>query len=233
VFSISARSLARISLIITGIMLLAHLASYFLVYLMPGRDLPKLIVFRFGLDRDGNVPTLYSTFLLFTSSMLLFLIYLQAKQRRELQHLRHWLILSFIFLFLGIDEATMLHELSSGFVKAFAGRPLTGLLKHAWVLPYFILSVAVGLYYLRFVLQLPKITRNLFLLAGFTYVGSALGFELLESLEQSATNSHNFAVRSMQTVEEVLEMGAIILFNYALMQYLGNKQIAVNLKRVQ
>ncbi len=231
VYNISARSLTRLSLILAGIMLIAHLITYFLVYLMPDRDLPKLIVFRFGLDRDGNVPTLFSSFLLFTSSILLFLIYQQAKLRSDWQYLRHWLLLSLIFLFLGIDEATMLHELSSGFVKAFAGRPLTGLLKHAWVLPYFILSVAVGLYYLRFVLQLPPATRNMFLLAGFLYVGSALGFELLENVEESATGKHNFAVRTMQTVEEVLEMGAIILFNHALMKYLGNKHIAVNLKK--
>lgn len=228
-FNLRAWDLSRVCLIITGILLVLHVIARYLLYLMPDRSLAQMLVGRLGLDRDGNIPTLFSALLLFTSGTLLFLIYRIAKVRRDKYANSHWLLLCFLFFFLGVDEATQIHEFSSGIIKAVAPNKPTGVLRHAWVIPYLVLSLGVGLYYLRFALQLPTATRNMIMLAGFVYVGSALGFEMMEGVEETAINGKNLLVRALQTVEEVLEMLAIILFNYALMKYLGTKKIGLQL----
>jgi hypothetical protein len=228
IFSLSARRLAFVSVWGTGILLLLHIAAHFIYFRMPDRGFALNLVKRFGLNRDGNVPTLYSAFLLFAAAAFLYLVYKGAKAKGEKNAFSHWLVLCFLFIFLGLDEATQIHEFTSGIVKKIADRPLPGFLRHAWIIPYLLLIGAVGLHYLRFVLKLPARTRNQFIVAGLVYVGSAMGLEMLEGMYE-ARGGHALLVLQLQTIEETFEMLAVILFNYALMQYLGPKKIEYKL----
>ncbi len=223
-FTLPARRLAFISLLCTALLLVLHVVSYLVYFRLPERGFAVNLVKRFGLDRDGNVPTLFSAFLLFAAAFFLYLIYKEAKTQRRKNAFSHWLPLCFLFIFLGLDEATQIHEFSSGIVRKVAGQPLPGFLRHAWIIPYLLLIGVVGLHYLRFVLTLPSRTRNQFICAGLLYVGSAMGLEMLEGIEE-AKRGHSLLVLQMQTVEETTEMLAIVLFNYALMQYLGRKKV--------
>ncbi len=227
-FAFHAGKTARISLLITGILLVAHLIAHFVYFRMPERGFAFNLVQRFALNKDGNIPTLFSAFLLFAAAMLLYLIYKQAKAKGQKYAFSHWLLLSFLFIFLGLDEATQIHEFTSGIVKKVADRPLPGFLRHAWIIPYLLLLGAVGVHYLRFVLRLPARTRNQFILAGVVYVGSAMGLEMIEGIQESA-GGRAMLVLQLQTVEETCEMLAIVLFNYALMQYLGSKKVEISL----
>ena len=134
-FSLSARRLASISLWGVGLLLALHVVSYFVYFRLPERGFALNLVKRFGLDRDGNVPTLYSAFLLFAAALFLYLIYKQAKAQGQKNAFSHWLPLCFLFIFLGLDEATQIHEFTSGIVKKVAGQPLPGFLRHAWIIP--------------------------------------------------------------------------------------------------
>lgn len=227
-FSVQARKLARFSMLVAAVLLLAHILAHFIYFQMPDRGFAQNLVLRFGLNKDGNVPTLFSAFLLFIAAGLLYLIYKQAKAKGQKYAFSHWLLLSFLFIFLGLDEATQIHEFSSGIVKKVADRPLPGFLRHAWIIPYLVLLVVVGLHYLRFVLRLPARTRNQFIIAGILYIGSAMGLEMIEGVHEAA-GGRGMLVLQLQTVEETCEMLAVILFNYALMQYLGSKKLEISM----
>lgn len=212
------------------LLLVLHLISYFLYFRFPQLGTAGLLVQRFGLDRDGNVPTFFSALLLLMSALLLILISRFYKQQKEFRHSQQWLWLGLVFFFLSFDEATQIHEFTSSVIKSINHGPMTGVFRHAWIIPYLALTIAVVLYYFRFVLALPARTRIQFFVAGGLYIGSALGLEMLEGLEASLNGKRSFLILQLQTVEEMIEMVAIILFNYALMQYLGNTVVAIRME---
>lgn len=225
----SARNITVACSLITALLLLAHTAAYYLAFNFPNLQIAGNLVARFGLDKDGNVPTLFSAFLLFGAALLLYVVHLRARASGE-RYRQHWLVLCFVFLFLGLDEATQIHEFLSLLVKTFSGREeRPGFLRHAWIIPYMILLAGVVLYFFRFVLQLPERTRNLFFLSAFLYVGSAMGMEMLEGIEETRNGKDSIVVLWMQTIEETMEMVAIILFNHTLVRYLYRQRISFTL----
>lgn len=228
-FSFVAKKTALSLTAITGLLLVMHIIAYFVFFRFPERLFALNLVKRFGLDREGNIPTLFSALILFLAGGLLYLIYREAKARKQKHAVSHWLVLSFAFIFLGVDEATRIHEFIADLMRALSVRPLPGFLKHAWVIPYVILLGGAGVHYLRFILQLPARTRNQFLVAGAVYVGSALGLEMIEGIVEVSKGEDSLLVLQLQTVEETLEMLSVILFNYALLQYLGNKKLELQL----
>ena len=115
----------------------------------------------FDVNIENNVPTFFSTFLLVSCAALLAVIANQpAVARREAAYWR-WLCL--IFLFLALDEDASLHELLIEPMKRHL--PLDGPLFFAWVIPYGLAVLVVGLLFLKFVLRLPARTRRLVIVA--------------------------------------------------------------------
>lgn len=226
----NARNITVACSVLTVLLLLAHLGAYYLAFHFPNLQIAGNLVARFGLDRDGNVPTLFSAALLFGAAFLLYLAHLRARAAREPYH-RHWLVLCFVFLFLGLDEATQIHEFLSLVVKTFSGKEeRPDFLRHAWIIPYMLLVAAVVLYFFRFVLQLPPRTRKLFFVSAFLYVGSAMGMEMLEGMEETRQGKNTLVLLGMQTFEETMEMVAIILFNHTLIGYLHRQKVSLTLE---
>ena len=64
----------------------------------------------FHLNREANIPTLFSTFQLLLASGLLSIIAVARKNQGERDYL-YWLGLATGFLFLSIDEGAQIHEL--------------------------------------------------------------------------------------------------------------------------
>jgi len=95
--------------------------------------------------------------------------------------------------------------------------------------------VVTGLAYLKFLLHLPRKTRDLFLLAGSIYVGGALGMEMVCGYYADAVGQRNLIYGLMASVEEILEMVGVIVFIYALLSYIGSylENIDLRLKIVE
>lgn len=87
-------------------------------------------LFRFS--NEANVPTLYSSFALLFSSILLTII--AIAHRKNGSAYLWWLGLAMIFLFLSIDEIASIHELLGKPVRESLGT--SGLLFYAWLIPY-------------------------------------------------------------------------------------------------
>jgi hypothetical protein len=187
------------------------------------------LVYMFSVGADGNFPTYYSSFALLFAGLLLALIsYMVSKMGRV--HAGYWLGLGGVFCFLALDEMLELHERLIEPVRNLTHA--SGLLYYAWVIPYAVALLVLGLVYLRFMFNLPRRTAVWFILSGAVYVGGAVGFEMLGGLffESYGSNTPGYVV--LQTIEEAMEMIGIVMFIYALTDYicreLGGVEIRIS-----
>ena len=173
------------------------------------------IVSFLSVSSEGKIGTFFSGVALLACALLLGLIAYTMIRDRE-RHRALWGLLSLIFLYIAFDEMTEVHEE----IGPIFGRALgaSGLL-HGWVVPGMIGVALIGLVYLRFLIELPKRSRLLFVTAGAVYVFGALGMELVEHWYISS-GTHDLGYRIIGTVEEIFEMGGIVVFVYALLDHL-------------
>ena len=180
-----------------------------------GRD--TFVAF-FSVSSEGKLPTWFSAVTLLACGLLLALIS-AAKYRDRDPHRMYWLLLSAIFFYISFDEAMEVHEKLGpvlGAVLEVTG-PQAG-----WVVPGLIGLSALSLMYSRFLFRLPPRSRNLFLAAGGVYVSGTLGMELVGNAYKSS-NAPDLTYGIIATIEEILEMGGIVIFVYALLDYLETK----------
>ncbi len=130
----------------------------------------------------------------------------------------HWKILSFIFLYLSLDEAGELHEKLINPLRSLLNA--TGFLYFTWVVPVGILVVIFLFSYTKFLFHLPVSTRKLFVAASALYIGGALGMELVGAYQASTAGEDNILYQIIVTVEESLEMLGIVVFIHGLISYI-------------
>lgn len=171
----------------------------------------------FCLDEELNVPTWYSSFGLVLAAGIVAWIAAAKRVQRD-RFRRHWTALALLFLLFSLDETASLHERSIEPLRRILG--VGGLLRYAWVVPGMVLVLVVGLCYLRFLWHLPARSRRLFLLSGAVFVGGAIGMEMIGGLEFERFGVANLAYAMTTTVEETLEMAGVVLFIYALLDYI-------------
>ena len=177
------------------------------------------LVDTFDMNVENNVPTFFSTFLLVTSAVLLTVI---ASQSTADRYAGNWKWLAVIFAFMAIDEDASLHELLIEPVRNLLA--VAGPLFFAWVIPYALAVLVIGLLYLKFVWSLPVRTRGLFIGAGSLYLAGALGFESIGAWYFSRHGEmEDLPYSLLVATEEFLEMSGVILFIYALLDCLRGR----------
>ncbi len=174
-----------------------------------------------NVDLELNIPTFFSTLILLFASLLLAAIaFLKDKQKAS--YVLHWGVLSTGFLFMAFDEAFSVHERLIEPMRAILGEENLGILYFAWVVPAFVLILALSLAYLKFGMSLPANIRCWFIVAGALYVGAAVGFELIEGIHVEIYGKENLLYIALATVEEALEMAGVIVFIRTLLVYLAD-----------
>jgi hypothetical protein len=223
---ITARQIATVFATVAITLLVVHALVNTLRFALGTRLFGLVHLFNVG--ADGNIPTFYSSCaLLFVGGLLFFIGFLA----RRLEHLNwlYWLGLGAVFCFLAIDEMLELHERLIEPVRNFTGA--SGLFYYAWVIPYTFALLALGLLYLRFLLELPRHTAVLFVSSGAVFVTGAVGFEMLSGLFFQTFGSDTPGYIALQTIEEGMEMAGVVMFIYALVDYvareLGGLQITI------
>lgn len=178
---------------------------------------PQKLLFRaFDMDAEQSLPNFFETTLLLAASALLALLAAEARAAKRPMPLA-WAGLSAIFLFMSIDEAVSIHE-SLGHLLRRTWH-LTGALHYAWVIPYGLFTLFVGVTYIRFLLRLPRPIAWGFVLSGALYVGGALGVEMIDAAVGQAMGEHSVAYLILIGFEETAESLGVILFIYALLRY--------------
>lgn len=173
-----------------------------------------------NVDREKNLPSLYSTLTLVLCSLLLAMIALQKRADGDRDR-HHWTGLAAIFLFLGMDEALSFHEKIDKLIKGVVNT--TGIFHYAWLLPALAGVVIVLGFYRPFWQRLPQQSRRLALAALATFLSGAVGMEMLAGLYVSYAQQWNRLLWAMMTlIEEGLEMAGVLILIYALLSYMAN-----------
>ena len=182
----------------------------------------------FDLDREANIPTLFSAFLLLSCGFFLGLIARQERREKRKSMGFFWTMLSFLFIFLALDEGAHIHERIGDVVetqmldKALPIQP-HGFLYFPWILPYTAAAFLIGLIYLWFLSKLPRRTRLLFVIAAAMFLAGSLGFEVFSAREADIFGTGSFIYWILYTIEESLEMGGVILFLSAILEFYRTK----------
>lgn len=163
------------------------------------------LVDAFDFGGEHNVTALVSTLLMLSCAGLLALT---GRLETERASALPWLTLSAVFVFLAVDEATMVHE--------YLSAPVRGLLDAdwvphlAWVLPYGAAMILLAVVLLPWFLKLDRASQIRFVAAGGIFVLGAVGFELLESQQVSAILADHPDTDIMQLQHPVVDL--LILF---------------------
>lgn len=223
--SFSARKTAIYLLVATVLLIGLDAVRLFFKHKMP--ELSRLNEFlesMFQITSEYNVPTFFSSFILVLAGVWLILI-----ARISTRHRVHWFLLAGVFVFLALDESLLIHEGISRLTRENVD--VEGNLSYGtWVIPYLIVTVALGAFYWKFVFRLPKRTRWLFIISGGIYVGGAAGFELVEGFVFTNYGESTF-YKLIHWSQEIVEILGIILFNYALIDYLSDQQSTVTFQK--
>jgi hypothetical protein len=177
------------------------------------------------LDIEKNIPSLYSGFALFFSSLLFFCISSLEKQEERKRY--YWLGLAVVFLFLSLDETFILHErlgdYTGEYIKSTKIFEASGLLYFPWIIPYSILMTLLGLLYFRFILLLPRKTTILLILSAIIFLTGAAGFDMLGGREAELHGYYSITYTVLYTIEEFLEMTGVVLLIYTLLDYIEQR----------
>ena len=196
----------------TAALLMAHTLTQVGIYGF-GADKHWLDVV--NMDRELNLPTLFSTLLLLTSAFLLKRLSTIPCQ----QNAADWTLLSRIFVFLALDEALQIHE-----ILIFPGlrHQIHPALASTWVIPYGLVALGLLWRFRRFLTSLSTKTSARFLRAGSVYLTGAIGMEMVGSfaVRSGLIRLHSFWYGAITGIEESLEIVGLILFLHSLMQEL-------------
>lgn len=170
---------------------------------------------KFDLDRENNIPTYFSSFLLLISAGLLAIVTM-SKRRDHARYTKHWFVLMIIFLFLSIDETASLHELLIKPIRNALNVSAVGF--PAWIVAGLAFVVVFGIFYYRFLLSLPIRTKMYLVIAAFFLVGGAIGVEVLGGTYYYGDWNLTYGV--MTLIEETFEMIGVLFFIIAILDYI-------------
>ncbi|MGD1809492.1 hypothetical protein ACP6PL_29225 [Dapis sp. BLCC M126] len=200
--------------IIIGLSITSIIGQFFEYYTQHNS---QELIDKINVDGEYTIPSLFSSFNLIFSSVLLGLISRKKLQNQD-KYTRKWIGLSVIFFYLALDETISLHEQLIHPLRKLLNA--TGIFYYTWVIPGLILVIAVTLIYWKFVQALPPKIKYLFFLSGIFYVGGAIGMEMINGYYAYLYDSEMFVYEILVTIEEFFEMLGIAVFIYALLCYL-------------
>jgi hypothetical protein len=178
-----------------------------------GRDNLFMIRALFDLNREQNLPTLFSTLQLLLAAGLLLVLFADARLSKRTDS-AYWLGLAVVFTFLAADEFCEWHEKLIGPLRRIL-HP-TGAFSFAWVIPYAGFIALVGVMCFRFWWRLPSPSRRLFAIAAAVYIGGGIGMEMVGSMIFTVYGWHSLPFDAETMLEEFMEMLGVALFVYAL-----------------
>lgn len=203
-------------LIIAVILLLLNLCGIYLKkVLLIDNFVSNALFFFFDASSEANIPTFFSSLILFISAVILYVIYKTAP--KGFGKKRYWRVLMIIFAWLSVDETASIHEQFGKMGKTFHLN--SDYLYYSWIIPYILFAIIAFFFFLRFLFKLPYPTRILFIISGFIYTGAAICFELLEGNIAKKYGPNTLNDLLLCATEEFLEMTGVIIFIYALLRY--------------
>ncbi len=170
-------------------------------------DIPWVIRQLFDVDEENNIPTWFSSANLMLTAALTLLLAIDKWRHRD-RWRYHWMLLGWGFLLLSLDEMAGLHE------------SLNVVTETSWAVYALPLALVLVIVFVRFLYFLPARTASLFVLSGLIFLGGAVGVELYTEPFLYNDELNTLAYNLWTPVEEGMEMFGVILFQYALLNYM-------------
>lgn len=214
-------TILRVLLIVISVLVITGTIANVIIYHVAASPEDKLakLMHRFDLGHEPSIPAWYSSLALVVCSGLLAVIAV-VKMRRKQPYVAHWFGLTAMFLLMGLDEAIMIHEMTDDILHRRLNT--SGFLYFAWVIPGMVVVLAVGVTFWNFLRHLDARTRWFFVLSGTVFVSGAIGMELIAGMIFTVgAGVESLAHTASQAVEEALEMLGVVLFMYALLEFIG------------
>ena len=221
IIPLTPRSIRHLLMAITAGLLVAHSVVQVGIY---GFGAEKHWLDSLNMDRELNLPTLFSSSLLLISALLM-------------QRLGHnsnpdaaddWRLLSKIFIFLALDEALQIHEI---LIIPGLRHQVHPALASTWVVPYAALALIMLWKFRSFLGSIPRATATGLLRSGAVYVGGAIGMEMIGSfaVRSSLIRLHSPWYGAITGLEEALELLGILLLIDALLRALLDQRNSIDL----
>jgi hypothetical protein len=208
------RPLALVAIIFMGIHL--AMASY---WILSQREYVTGYAL-LSLDREQNLPALFSTcLLLFASALFAFIAMVERASGSK--DFRQWLILAVGFVLMALDENLALHERLIEPMRRFLGGGRLGILYFAWVVPALVMIAVLGGYFLPFLRRLPRRTMIGLVTSAAIYLSGAIGVELFEGWWREGHAYRTIGYHLLVTLEEGMEMVGIITLIHTLFRHLA------------
>lgn len=174
----------------------------------------------FDMDKEANVPTLWSALLLFAAAACCWGI--SSKWRREGVGLAgRWRVLSVLLALGAVDEVSSFHEL---IVPINERVDLPSWLSFAWVIPAFALVGAVAIGSAAVLRRLPRSVALWFLASGGLYVFGAMGLEMVGGVLATEAGQDTLRYVVETIVEEAFEVIGMSAFIVSAARYLALPQ---------
>ena len=199
--------------------MLINLIDQFNIYLY---GIPIVLLPEFHLDTNSTISTYFLTTVLTTSSMMLGMIGVIARKKRDPYSI-HWMGLAIITLIVAIDEVIDLHERLKMIFLIYANADIQRYL--TWITSVFAFVAAV--LFIRFMLHLSSADRTALLLAAILFLGGAVGMDFINGRYFSLYGELTLMYGLLSIIESGLEMfGSVVLF-YALLNYMSRHRINI------
>jgi len=221
IIPLTPRSIRNLLTTITAGFLVAHSVVQVGIY---GFGAEKHWLDSLNMDRELNLPTLFSSALLLMAALLM----RRLGQSSNRIASRDWRLLSKIFIFLALDEVLQIHEI---LIIPGLRHQVHPALASTWVVPYAALALILLWRFRSFLGSISRTTASRLLQAGAVYISGAIGMEMIGSfaVRSSLIRLHSPWYGAITGLEETLELLGIILLIDALLRALLDQRNSLDL----
>lgn len=182
----------------------------------------------FDLDGEQGLPAAFSFLLLLATGGTVFVTTWAAQTNAAIaRHSRRWRLLALALVFVAFDEAFVIHEWISGYLRTTFD--LSGYLYHAWVIPYGAGALVLGALLVRPVLALPRRTAVLLVGGAACYVLGAAGLEVIGA-QIVSSDASSFVHELEVFAEELMEWAGVWLFLTGMFSLLADTSVRVTIR---
>jgi hypothetical protein len=174
-------------------------------------------VVEFDVNSEANITTYYSVSLAIASAFLLFVI-AYFKYAVKDKYRFHWAALSLWLLYISLDDASVIHEKVSKYLKGLTAGG--GWFEYKWVFVGLVVIGILAISFFRFWLALDNKYKFLFLLSAGVFFGGAVGTEMIGGRWAYSFGSDNFTYKIFTTLEQGLQYAGLTLLVYSLLLYI-------------
>ena len=215
-----AFSLLAVSFVVMLLSLLGQRFRFFGGYSLSGPVQEYFLdtfIFEFFINNEGNIATFWNSMLLLLTSILAFTL-ASAKFAQKDGYRYEWLLLGAVFLYLSMDESSVIHEKFSVLLKNMPD--VNGWAHYKWLYAGAGAVLLLTIMFIRFYLHLDLRNKILFPVSMALYLFGAFGGELLSGHYAQGHGTKNIPYVLMTHGEELGEHIGLILMIFTLLSYL-------------